>query len=154
VTPFRNLIIHGVNRALASGQLSLEPGDIAPGHMFTSIGDRQSVVLWADAGAGEVRLSVWWDYDDARYRKLHSRAAIAEPFLKSEPLVSRASYPLFVGATASGWLERTEGRHLQGRGNRGIFGRYLRHSNLNALATLPLAIPDGFAGEGILYVKR
>lgn len=153
---YRKLLIIGVNEAIRQGKLSLAapPGD-APtdedGHLRVDLAGYPSVVLWNSISVGELRVSVWWNYDHSKHPQAESSGNARETFGLSKPLAKRVHYPKFVGATASGWLERKTGKHLQGRGKQGIFDTYLRADMKGTLRAMPAPKPEGYDAEGAFF---
>jgi len=154
---FRKLLVLGMNEAIKQGRISLEgpPGN-APtdedGHLFARIAGYPSVVLWNSISVGELRVSVWWNYDHSKHPQAESSGNARETFSLSNSLAKRAHYPKFVGATASAWLERKTGKHLQGHGKRGVFDTYLRADMKEKLRAIPDPTPEGYEAEGQFFL--
>ncbi len=153
----RKLIVLGLNEALARGAIlltipSTDDRSEEHGHFMTELAGRPSVVMWSDIGYGELRVSVWWDYDHSNHPQANMTGNSRENFTTSRPLAKRSHYPKFVGATASGWLERKTGKHLQGKGSQGIFDTYLRRDLKNALQAVPTPSPKGYNAEGKFFI--
>lgn len=145
--PLHKLLVLGLNEALARGLVTLDSAQEGNGHAFATIASQGSVVLWRDIGFGELRLSVWWDYNPAG--RLPSER---EQFLPSRLVAERSRYRHFVGATASGWLERRSGLHLQGRGCIGLFDTYARRGARAVLAGVSDLVPSGHFASGRLFL--
>lgn len=152
MNPHRILLILGLNHLLADRHVSLWDEADVGGHAFADLAGRRSVVLWNGIGWGEVRLSVWWDYDHANHPQAELSGASRETFVTSRPLARRALYPRFVGATVSGWVERRTGRHLQGKGREGLFDIYTRKGNVEALRGIGMPACFGFKPEGPFFI--
>ena len=153
--PLRKLLILGANHLLSTGAVSLDAHDGSKqksGHIFADIAGRPSVILWHDIGHEEMRISVWWDYDHAHHPQANKEGNFREQFHTSAPLAKRQHYPKFVGAVASGWLERATGKYLQGEGIKGIFDRYVRRDRASELAELATPTPTGFRAEGRVHM--
>ena len=148
----RKLLILGINHLLAIKAITLDEEEAPSGHVFASIAGRPSVILWSSIGFGELRVSVWWDYDHAKHPQANSSGASREAFTTSAPLAKRSKYPVFVGATASGWLERKDGKWLQGKGPENIFDAYVRRDARNVLAVVQDPTPSGYGAEGRFYI--
>jgi len=154
---FRKLLILAVNDATQFGKISLKPPRTnAPtdedGHYFTELAGYPSVVLWNSISVGELRVTVWWNYDHTKHPQAQAEDRSRERFQTSTPLAKRSQYSRFVGATASGWLERKTSQHLQGKAGEGIFDTYLRNDMRTALDSLPDCAPIGFDAEGKFYL--
>nr|WP_319484742.1 hypothetical protein [uncultured Cohaesibacter sp.] len=150
---FRKLVILGLNEILSQGKLSLDAPDSdrstgEKGHIEVTLAGRSSMILWRDIGYGEIRVSVWLDYDHSKHPQAKLEGSSRETFQGSIPLAKRAYFSRFVGATASGWLERKTGRFLQGRGKNSIFDTYLRADMKPVLQGIPNPEPLGFRAEG------
>ncbi|UIK20256.1 hypothetical protein [Rhizobium leguminosarum] len=105
----RKLMVLAVNEAVKQGLLSLEaPPNDGPtdedGHLIAEIAGRPSVVNWSSISAGEVRVSVWWDYDHSKNPQANEKGDYRESFSSTQPLAKDSHYPKFVGVTVSGWL--------------------------------------------------
>ncbi|QPB20380.1 hypothetical protein [Rhizobium sp. 007] len=154
---YRKLLVLGVNEAIKQGRISLAapPGD-APtdedGRLFACIAGYPSVVLWNSISVGELRVSVWWNYDHSKHPQAESSGNAREMFSLGRPLAKKAHYPKFVGATASAWLERKTGKHLQGNGKRNIFDTYLRADMKEKLRAIPDPNPEGYEAEGQFFL--
>ncbi len=144
----RKLLVLGTNHLLDAGVITLDDVEVAPGHRFTTLGGRPSVILWRSIGSGELRVSVWWDYDHSRHPQADLAGNARESFSTSAPLAKRSKYPQFVGAVASGWLERKEGKWLQGKGFHGIFDAYVRRDARLTLGAMKDPVPEGYEAEG------
>ena len=151
----RKLLVLGVNELLARGEVQLDGPSKNDhddyGHIFWDIAGENSVVAWTNIGSQELRVSVWWKYDHEKHPQKDAPGNAQECFRTSRPLAKEQHYPKFVGAFASGWLERETGKYLQGRGPTGIFDKYVRRNELDALKQLADPIPAGFASEGDLH---
>ncbi len=154
---YRKLLVLGVNEAVRQGRLSLvAPEGDAPtgedGHIFTELAGYPSVVIWNSISVGELRVSVWWNYDHSKHPQAESPGNARESFALSRPLAKKIYYPKFVGATASAWLERKTGTHLQGHGKKNIFDTYLRTDMREKLRAIPDPEPEGYKAEGQFFM--
>jgi hypothetical protein len=148
----RKLLIYGLNKILADGLLSLDENDHREGHLIAELMGKNSVVIWAGISAGEVRLSVWWDYDHAKHPQANNVGNSRESFTGTSPLAKSQHYPKFVGAFVSGWLERETAKHLQGKGGDGLFETYTRRGMKDALISLPNPMANGYLPEGKFFL--
>ncbi|GGB82838.1 hypothetical protein [Glycocaulis alkaliphilus] len=152
----RKLLVHGVNEALAAQRFSLAPptesGCDEEGHIQVKIAGRNCVVLWSGISYGELRVSVWWNYEHSNHPQANLKGNARESFNLSQPLAKKSAYPNFVGATVSGWLERKTGPHLQGKGRTGLFDTYVRRGEAEYLRALSEPSPAGFAAEGKFFL--
>lgn len=153
---YRKLLILAVNEAVRQGKISLDaPASDAPtdenGHLFTELAGFPSVVIWSSINVGELRISVWWDYDHSRHPQAESLGNARETFTSAEPLAKRSAYSKFVGATASAWLERKTGKYIQGYGKDNIIYTYLRTNMREKLRAIPDPKPVGYGAEGKFF---
>jgi hypothetical protein len=158
VNPHRKLLIWAVNKLVNDGQIKLvvsgkdQKDRDEQGHLITQLFGEPTVIVWSNAGYEEVRVSVWWKYDHSRHPQANLQGNSRERFQTSAPLAKRQHYPKFVGVTVSGWLERKNGPHLQGKGSEGLFDIYTRRGEMPALEALPAPEPLGFGAEGKFYL--
>jgi len=95
---------------------------------------------------------VWWKYDHSRHPQAELGGSSREQFKTSLPLAKKQHYPKFVGVTVSGWLERKTGKHLQGKGQKGLFDVYTRRGEKEILKSLSDPSPSGFKAEGKFFL--
>ncbi len=133
-----------MNELLARGLTTLEDREDDAGHAEVELAGRPSVIIWRDTG-GELQLSVWWDYDHSKHP-----GGGQESFHGPTPLAKSRHYPKFIGAAASGWVERRTGKWLQGGngGNPGLFECYTRSADRATLNAFPVPVPNGFKPQG------
>ena len=153
----RKVMIMGLNEAIRQGRISLDapPTDASTdedGYLMTEIAGRSAVVNWSSISAGEIRISVWWDYDHSKHPQAEASGNSRERFSLSQPLAKDSHYPKFVGVTVSGWLERKTGKHLQGKGKEHLFDVYIRRGSKELLQKLPDPKPIGYEAEGKFFM--
>lgn len=151
MNPHRKLLVLGLNEALRSASVSLDPISDQKGHLFASIAGHDSVVSWSAINLGELRLSVWWKYDHSKHPQADLQGNQREDFTGSSPLAKFQHYPRFVGVVVAGWVERSTGKFLQGYGSEGLFDVYTRRGERVELERIPSPIANGFAPEGQLF---
>lgn len=154
---YRKLLILALNEALDRRLLTLDaPRTDAPtdedGHAMFEVAGFHSVFLWNSISVGELRVSIWWNYDHSNHPQANSPGNSKETFSLSRPLARRTKYPNFVGATASAWLGRKTDKHLQGEGKRGVFDTYLRADMKERLNSMPEPKPIGYQAEGPFFL--
>lgn len=148
----RKLLVLGLNELLERGLLSLDPAvPVHAGHLLTSIAEEPSVIIWNGISGDEVSLSVWWKYDHSKHPQADLEGSQRESFHGPTPLAKPLHYQKFVGAFASGWVERRTGRFLQGVGSAGLNEAYTRRTDVGALQALPTPTPAGFKAEGKFF---
>ncbi|MGN7885417.1 hypothetical protein [Dyadobacter sp. 22481] len=155
--PYRNLLVAATNKLLQKKRISLTLPDKASsdeldGHVFVKLFGFPSVILWEHIAYDEVRISVWWKYDHSLHPQANLSGNACENFGGSSPLANRVHYRKFVGVVASGWLERTDGKFIQGSDRKGIFDVYTRKGERALLEALPRHQPLGFGSEGKFYL--
>lgn len=155
MNPYRKLLVLGLNEILEQGLLSLEwdgKSHEETAHIETSIAGHNTIITWTGIGHGEIRLSIWWKYDHSKHPQANLTGNSRESFSGSRPLAKRLHYPKFVGVVCSTWLERKDGKYLQGEGNRSIFECYTRKGELQFLKNMPNPQPLGYAPEGRFHM--
>jgi hypothetical protein len=107
------LLVLGINDLLERELISLElagsptePCRDDHGHVLTQLAERTAVINWRDIGWGKLRISVWWDYAHDRHPQAYLFGTAGERFNMTKPLCNPQHRHKFVGATATGWLER------------------------------------------------
>jgi len=154
MTALRNLLVIATNYLINQNLLTLNSDsklEDEKGYVITEIAGKKSVINWQDVGFGEIRISIWWDYCHENHPQANLEGNKKERFQMSKPLAKSRHYPKFVGAMASGWLERTTDKHLQGYRNNGLYDTYVRRQNKDELQRVPKAKPIGFKEEGKLF---
>ena len=155
MNPYRKLLVLALNEIISRGLLSLnwdgESRDTTS-HIETLIAGHNSIVSWSDAGHGEVRISVWWKYNHSKHPQANLTGNARELFSSPSPLAKRQHYPKFVGVVCSAWLERDNGKYIQGQGKHYLFIKYTRKNELGYLKRLPNPIPNGFKPEGPFHM--
>ncbi len=144
----RKLLAEGLGQAIDQGLISIEaPKDDGytneSGRALLSIAGRPSMFIWESIGHGELKISIWWDYDHSK-----NPAADRECFSTSGPLAKKARYPEFVGAIASAHLERKTGLYIQGYGPEGMFDTYFRRGERDIIDRFATLRPEAFRSEG------
>ncbi|MGZ8406694.1 MAG: hypothetical protein ACXWVJ_01560 [Caulobacteraceae bacterium] len=154
----RKLLIWGINKLVSDKLISLRAtGDDRTnpdeaGHLVTELFGEPTVILWANIGFEELRISVWWKFDHGRHPQANKQGNFRERFQTSAPLAKRQHYPKFVGATVSGWLERKNGPYLQGKNSERLFDLYTRRGETASLEALPVPEPLDFGPDGKFYL--
>lgn len=136
---YRNLMVYAVNAALSTGRLSLNPEDDRPEdrdprgtespaseRQFVGIiAGKQSIVEWSHHGWDEVSIRLRWDLCDNK----HGCRAILRC-----------------------WLERRNGKHLQGHKTATVGRDYVCRSAVRDIKSLDVAIPNGYEAGGRFYL--
>ncbi len=151
LSPYRKLMVLGTNELLDRKLISLSPDDESSGYCFADIKGHQSAIIWRDIGFGELSVSVWWKYDHSKHPQANLGGNQRETFSSEEPLAKRQHYSKFVGVVVSGWLERRDGKHLQGEKDDRLLKTYTRRGELENLKYLENPTSRGYAAEGRFY---
>ncbi|EPB9885995.1 hypothetical protein ACR6U3_003227 [Yersinia enterocolitica] len=156
VNPLRNLLVIGTNLLIKNGNISLDSGkdqsSSRQGYIIEDIAGKKSVISWSDIGCGELRISVWWDYEHDKHPQANLEGSSKERFRGASPLAKKQHYRQFVGVVASAYLERESGKYLQCTGKEGIFETYTRSSNKVLLSELKKEKPNGYKTEGRFHL--
>lgn len=150
----RKLLVLGLNELLVKKLVSLDdPGDSPEkdGYVFADIAGQPSVIRRSCISGGELEFSIWWKYDHSQHPQANLSGNSREEFRSSKPLAKSQHFPKFVGALASGWLERRTGKWLQGRDSQGLFSLYARRGVRSCLDEMPVPRPSGFEAQGKLF---
>lgn len=155
MNPYRKLMVLGLNELLSRKLLSLEwdgKSNEDTAHIEATIAGHNAIIAWSGIGFGEVRISVWWKYDHSKHPQANLTGNSRESFSCSSPLAKRQHYPKFVGVVCSAWLERQEGKYLQGEGSHSLIEKYTRKGELEYLKQLPNPAPLGYESEGRFHM--
>lgn len=152
INPYRNLLVAAVNALVAGKHISLYPNSINSeqenGHIFHSLLGEPSVILWSNRGFDELLISVWWKYDHSKHPQANLEGDAKESFNLREPLAKKQHYKKFVGVVTSCWLERRNGKYLQGENQDYIAVIYTRKGELAKLKEIPAQKPNGYKSYG------
>jgi hypothetical protein len=156
----RKILIYGINELLSRKLITLNPpGEYSSafeenekGHHFVDLLNYPSVILWSNVGFQELRVSVWWKYDHSLHPQAELTGNAKENFLTAQPLAKRQHYKKFVGVTVSGWLERKDSKHLQGKQREALFDIYTRAGEKDEMEKFPIPKPAGYKAEGQFYI--
>jgi hypothetical protein len=139
--------------------------------------EKTTIINWHYIGFGEIRISVWWNFDKTKHpqhlkggyknkiildnlsdhermkymlkgKGIFSDANHIEQYKTDQPLAKRSKYINFVGVVCSIWVERKSGKYLQNRDGRGIFRSYIRACDKKELCSIPNCRPLGFELTG------
>lgn len=124
----RNLLVEGINAAVRAGQVDLESQKDVEGKLAVEIHGYYSIIEWCGIGHGEVSFRVFWAVNaEAKGSKKYKR-------LDGEKITYHAS--------VAGWLERKDGKWVQGEGGSSLTQMYLSEFAKSNLLDL------GFDGAG------
>ncbi len=150
---YRRLLVLAVNELLKKGCISLdyindERDEKEFGHLQTKLVGFESIILWRNIGYGELKVSVWWNYNHSKHPQAEMEGDMYEKFDHESPLAKKTSYQNFVGAVISGTLERKTGKYLMGKNSDGISRIYLRKDMGDILNNLVSPTATGYSPEG------
>nr|AKN40961.1 hypothetical protein [Enterovibrio norvegicus] len=152
MNPYRKLIVLGLNAILTKNLVDLEwdgnERDKTSGYIEIDIAGENSIVSWSQISYGEIRVSVWWKYDHNLHPQANLTGWSKESFSCGTPVAKRQHYKKFVGVVCSAWLERLNGKYLQGHGKNYLFDLYTRKGELEQLVEMPNPTPLGYEAEG------
>lgn len=149
---YRKLLVLGINELLERGLIRFDyteeesRGD--GGHITATIAGETSEILWEPIGSGELRISIWWKFEVDKHPQVNLTGAQRESYRCATPLAKSQHYPKFIGAMASGWLERERGRYLMGKGTERMTNTYMRRGEKPILDAIPTPVPNGYSAEG------
>jgi hypothetical protein len=126
---FRKLLIAGTNELLKNHSIDLDHTKNEReenGYIKTTIFDRHSIVLWQHIKCNEIQVSIWWDYNHQAHPQADAEGDCREQFRSMQPLCRPKYFPRVIAASCTGYLEREEGKYLQGKDKQGILEPYLR----------------------------
>ena len=133
----RDLVSAAINYLIDRNLLALDRLDDTEGSIDTQLLGKVTKIQWAGIGFGEIRVTVWWG-------------------LKQKCIAGSTTLPLnknlrdAIDVCCSAWIERQNGKWLQGYGSEGIFDTYCARSSEKDLQNIPDIEPVGFLKEGKL----
>lgn len=139
-----NLMVLAINEALKKGVINLEvaENEERKGYLLMDVAGKPSVFNWFDAGYGELRISIWWDYHP-EMMPTYRRAWLTD-LTTSTPPVNRKYFRNIMGACGTCYLERRSGRFIIGDMGNQFTSTYIREDSAFELARLRTAQPDGY----------
>ncbi|MGB6037714.1 MAG: hypothetical protein WBG42_15670 [Cryomorphaceae bacterium] len=155
LNPYRNLLVAAINELVKTRSITLNPQDFVEAegskHIFIELFGHQSVIIWRSIGFDELHVSVWWKYDHNKHPQANLEGTSRERFNHSFPLAKNKYFKNFVGVTVSCWLERRNGKYIQGENKKGIFDIYTRRGEFIELKQLPTQKAKGFMTTGPVH---
>lgn len=177
-----HLLGHALNRLVNKNLIDMgSTEDAEPGFLECELEGKPTIINWHYAGYGEIRLSVWWNFDKTRHpqhleggyrdkvlldelpeseqrkywgtnKGIYSTSNSVEKYQTAEPLAKKSRYRDFIGVLCSTWVERKDGKYLQTeKGNR-ISSSYIRKADKEALCNVSDCIPNGFSLTGKFHM--
>ena len=165
-----------IKKELIDMNSTIDAGD---GYLECDLLGKPSVINWSYISHGEIRLSVWWNFDKTKHpqhleggyknkvvldtlptqektRYLDMKRGVysnsVESFQSTTPLANSSKYINFVGVLCSAWVERKDGKHLQLKDGKHILDSYIRSRDKKALCSIPDCKPLGFELTGRFYM--
>ncbi|MCW8107144.1 hypothetical protein OPS25_01330 [Alteromonas ponticola] len=127
---FRNLLVAGVNSVIEADQVNLDSQKDVEGELTADIHGYSSIIKWRGLGHGELSFHVFWAVNaDVKGGKRLQR-------LNGQKITYHAS--------VLGWLERKDGKWLQGEGGSSLTEMYLSEFAKSHLSGLSV---DGMGFE-------
>ena len=177
-----HLLGHALNTLIKKKLIYLDRTEGSDrGFLECELVGKPAVINWEYIGYGEIRLSVWWNFDKTKHpqhleggyknkvilddlaeeeqkkywgtnKGIFSTSNTVEKYQTDEPLAKRGKFKDFVGVVCSTWVERKKGKYLQTEGGRRITGSYIRTTDKQALCTIPECNPLGFRLNGKFHM--
>lgn len=173
-----HLIGHALNLLINKGLVDINSTDDSDSsYLECDLLEKPTIVNWSYIGHGEIRISVWWNFDKTKHpqhleggykdriildnlsahekmnyvgtqKGIFSNENTVERYKTDKPLAKTNKYIDFVGVLCSTWIERKDGKYLQTEGGRRIHSSYIRARDKKALCSIPNCRPLGFALAG------
>lgn len=174
----QHLLGHALNILIDKKLIDLRNTEpVKAGYLELELLGYKSVINWHDVGYGEIRLTVWWDFDKTKHPKhleggykdhvilddipdaerykyfgkkktIYRDSSYNEHYTTAGPLAKKSQYKDFVGVTCSCFVERTKGLYLQLSQQHDCHKVYVRSKNKEELQKIPDCIPNGFSLSG------
>ncbi|HCA3883341.1 TPA: hypothetical protein MPK85_004015 [Salmonella enterica] len=141
------LMIHALNEATRIGFIPVKPGlegvIEAEGTEITVCG-KNTVINWSNAGRGDLRFNVWWDYTPERCNR-YFRKGMLRDLTGTMPDVSPPTRRTIVGLCASCYLCVLEDGSIQLSRDSEFIVEYVRNDTVHLLDDLPDVEPSGYS---------
>lgn len=177
-----HLLGHALNLLIMRNLIDLNSlSDVNNSHLECELLGKPTVILWSYIGLGEIRLSVWWDFDKSKHpqhleggyknkvlldnlsredrrkydfsqKGIYSTSNTVEHYRTNQPLAKRNRYKDFVGVLCSTWVTRRNGKYLQTEDGSRVHASYVRASNKEDLCSIPDCSPNGFELYGRFHM--
>lgn len=177
-----HLLGHALNLLIQKGLIDISStADADDSYLECELIGNPAVINWSYISYGEIRISVWWNFDKTRHpqhleggyknkvlldhlpdqeqrkymgtnKGIYSTSNTVERYQTEEPLAKQSKYKDFVGVLCSTWIERKDGKYLQTEGGKRIFGSYIRARDKKSLCTIPNCQPEGFNLAGRFHM--
>lgn len=177
-----HLLGHALNLLIQKGLIDMNSNANADdSYLECELVGKSTVINWSYISFGEIRLSVWWNFDKTKHpqhleggyknkillddlaehertkyfgtkKAIFSTSSNVETYTTDEPLAKQNRYKNFVGVLCSTWVERKDGKYLQTEDGKRIFASYIRAQDKQALCTIPSCCPNGFDLTGRFHM--
>lgn len=141
------LMIHALNEAARIGFIPVKPGlggiMESEGTEITICG-KNTVINWSNAGRGDLRFNVWWDYTPERCNR-YFRKGMLRDLTGTIPDVSSHVLRNIVGLCASCYLCILEDGGVQLSREGEFIYEYARNDTVHLLDDLPDVEPSGYS---------
>ncbi len=173
-----HLLGHALNLVIKKGLIDMSSTDDADNnYLECNLLEKPTVINWRYIGFGEIRMSVWWNFDKTKHpqhleggyknriildnlsdhekmkyagtkKGIFSNENTIEKYQTDEPLAKPSKYIDFVGVLCSTWIERKDGKYLQTDDGTRIHSSYIRARDKKLLCSIPNCRPLGFELSG------
>jgi hypothetical protein len=177
-----HLLGHALNKLISKNLINMESTeDAESGYLECELEGKLTIINWHYVGFGEIRLSVWWNFDktmhpqhlkggykdkvlldklsESEQRKywgtkkgIYSTSDTVEKYQTAEPLAKKSRYKDFIGVICGTWVERKDGKYLQTEEGNRITNSYVRKADKEALCKVSDCIPNNFSLTGKLHM--
>ena len=164
-TALTNLLGHALNELVANKKVDLNSiSDESSGFLECVILKKPSIINYSYIGHGEIRMSIWWDFDKTKHpqhieggfknkKNINIGGNSIENYRTNAPLCKKGKYKDFVGVVVGCFIERKTGKHLQISNDRvGLYDAYVRRSALPQLLSIDKCDPNGFELSGKFFL--
>lgn len=177
-----HLLGHALNLLIKKGLIDMNSIDDADSsYLECELVGKPTIINWNYVGFGEIRMSVWWNFDKTKHpqhleggyknrvildhlsdheqmkyagtkKGIFSNSNTVEKYQTTKPLAKHNKYIDFVGVVCSTWVERKSGKYLQTENGKHILDSYIRTRDKKALCSIPSCNPLGFELSGPLHM--
>ena len=177
-----HLLGHALNMLIKKDLVDMSSTDDADSsYLKCELLRKPSIINWSYISHGEIRISVWWNFDKTKHPQhleggyknriildnlsVHEKMQFAgtkkgifsngnsiERYQTERPLAKQSKYIDFVGVLCSTWVERKDGKYLQTEGGERIYDSYIRARDKKALCSIPDCRPLGFELAGRFHM--
>lgn len=177
-----HLLGHALNLLIKKGLIDMNSTeDASDSYLECDLLGKPSIINWSYISHGEIRLSLWWNFDKTKHpqhleggyknkiildnlsdqeimkyagtkKGIFSNGNTIERYQTGTPLAKSSKYIDFVGVLCRTWVERKDGKYLQTEGGTRIYDTYIRTRDKKALCSIPDCIPQDFELAGRFHM--